>query len=82
MRSGLSLADYARKAVSENPEVIEALMEFERSKRVPKTTYRKRIDVTVDESILRRFKELCRRQGIPVSRAIERLMIVSLRKQP
>jgi hypothetical protein len=76
-----NLADYAREAVAKNPEVIDALMEFERTRRVPKTTYRRRIDITIDESVIREFRAYCEKQGITVSRAIERLMIVALRKQ-
>lgn len=80
MASKRNLAEYARLAVAKNPEVIDALMEFERTKRVPKTNYRRRIDITIDESVMREFRAYCEKQGITVSRAIERLMIVALRK--
>ena len=80
MPSKRNLADYAREAIAKNPELIDALMEFERTRRVPKTTYRRRIDITIDEGVLRQFKGLCERQGVTVSRAIERLMLVALRR--
>ena len=70
-----SLYYYAAKAVKENPEVIEALMEFERTKRVPKISRKRRIDITVDDTVTRKFKAWCEKKGIPVSRAIERMMI-------
>ncbi|MEK6822393.1 MAG: hypothetical protein AABY13_01080 [Nanoarchaeota archaeon] len=79
MQSKPRFVDYALKGIRENPEVFDALLAFERTKRVPKTTYKRRVDITVDETILREFKALCAKQDVPLSRAVERLMLGILR---
>jgi hypothetical protein len=61
----------ARRIIRENPEVFEALMEFERTKRLPKTTYRQRINLTIDSNLLRKFKRHCREHNLNMSRLVE-----------
>ena len=83
MRSGHSLHGflyYAKKGIRENPEVFDALLEFERTKRVPKLSYRRRIDITLDESVLRRLRSVSADKGIPLSRFIERALLRALRE--
>lgn len=67
-----SFAEYAIGELKKNPEVIAALEEFERTKKLPKLTYRKRIDVTIDENVLREFKKHCQEKGMSISRAVEK----------
>jgi post-segregation antitoxin (ccd killing protein) len=67
-----SFKDYALRAIKKHPEIFSALEEFERTKRIPKFSYRKRLDVTIDEHILKRFKEHCRSKGVNMSRVIEK----------
>lgn len=78
MQSKHDILYYAKKAARENPEVADALMEFERTGKVPKTTYRKRIDVTLDESVVRKLRSRSSETGIPVSRLIEKAVLSSL----
>ena len=81
MQSKNSLYYHAKKAISENPEIIEALMEFERTKKLPKTTYKKRVDITIDEMLLRKFKAFCAEKGTTMSGFIERLIIDALTRR-
>ncbi|MBI4151176.1 hypothetical protein HY492_03550 [Candidatus Woesearchaeota archaeon] len=60
--------------IKNHPRIFSALEEFERTKKVPKFTYRKRIDVTINENVLKRFKHYCEEHGINVSRKIEQYM--------
>ena len=62
----------ARRIIREKPEVFEALLEFERTKRLPKTIYRERINLTIDHSLLRRFKRYCRENNLNMSRIVEK----------
>lgn len=64
----------ARRIIREKPEVFEALLEFERTKRLPKTTYRERINLTIDHSLLHRFKRYCRENNLNMSRVVEKQM--------
>lgn len=74
-----SFAKIAIEAIKKNPEIFSALEEFERTKRIPKFTYRKRLDVTINENVLRKFKEHCRSRGFNMSRLIEIYMLKELK---
>ena len=63
--------DYALKGIKKHPEIFSALEEFEHTKRIPKFSYRKRIDITIDENILKKFKQYCQERGLNMSRLIE-----------
>ncbi len=76
-----SFADYAMRGIKKYPEIFSALEEFERTKKIPKFSYRKRLDVTINEHILREFKEYCKRNGFSMSKLIEKYMIEELKKK-
>jgi len=61
----------AKRIIRERPEVFEALLEYEKTKRLPKTTYRQRINLTINSSLLKKFKRHCREKSINMSRLIE-----------
>ena len=64
----------AKELINKYPEVFESLLEFERTKRIPKLYRRKRIDITLDENVLREFKEYCARKSINMSKLLEKKM--------
>ncbi|MBI4918996.1 hypothetical protein HY837_03635 [archaeon] len=74
-----SFAKKAIEAIKKHPEIFSALEEFERTKKIPKFTYRKRLDITIDENILRKFKEYCRQQGFNMSRLVEKHILEELK---
>lgn len=61
----------ARKIIRQHPGVFDALMEYEKTRKLPKTVYRERINLTIDENILKKFKEYCREKSINMSKLIE-----------
>lgn len=61
----------ARKIIRQHPGVFDALMEYEKTRKLPKTIYRERINLTIDENILKKFKEYCRQKNINMSKLIE-----------
>ncbi len=67
-----SFKEYAIRGIKKYPEIFSALEEFERTKRLPKFSYRKRLDITIDEHLLKRFKQHCRENGLNMSRVIEK----------
>ncbi len=67
-----SFREHGLKGIKEYPRVFSALEEFERTKRIPKFTYRKRIDVTIDENLLKKFRQHCQTKGLNMSRTIEK----------
>lgn len=75
-----SFKDYGLRGIKRYPEIFSALEEFERTKRIPKFSYRKRIDITIDEHLLKRFKEHCREHGLSMSRLIEKQLKEALQR--
>ena len=61
----------ARKIIRQHPGVFDALMEYEKTRKLPKTIYRERINLTIDENILKKLKEYCRGKNINMSKLIE-----------
>lgn len=64
----------AFEGIRKHPEIFSALEEFERNKKLPKFTYRKRIDITINEHILTAFKKYCQEKGLNMSRVVENYM--------
>ncbi|MBI4095858.1 MAG: hypothetical protein HY438_03300 [DPANN group archaeon] len=54
--------------------LFDALAEYDRTGRVPKLNYKKRIDITIDAALLRKLKEYCRRHNLKLSQMIEKQM--------
>jgi hypothetical protein len=71
----------ARNIIKENPRMFDALLEFERTKKLPKLAYRKRINLTIDENLLREFKRYCKEKGYNMSRLTEKYIKEELKKQ-
>ncbi len=69
-----SFKEVGLRAIRQYPEIFSALEEFERTKKIPKFTYRRRIDITIDEHLLKKFREHCRQHNIVMSRVIEEMM--------
>ena len=63
---------YALKAIKKHPQVFEALTEYDRTRKMPKTVYRERINLTIDSSVLRRFKHYAHEKGLNMSRVVEK----------
>ena len=62
----------ARDIIKNNPEVFEALMEFERTKKIPKLTRKERINITIDSDLIKKFRDYCRKNNKVMSQVIER----------
>ncbi len=58
------LLEAAKRITRENPEMFDALLEFERTKKLPRTSYRQRINLTIDSALLRKFKQYCRENSL------------------
>lgn len=67
-----SIREYALKAIREHPQVFEALAEYDRTRKLPKTTYRERINFTIDANVLRKFRKYAKEKGLDMSRVIEK----------
>jgi len=72
MPSGKELVKLAKEAIREHPEAFEALMEFERTGKLPKLTYKVRANFTLDSTLLKKFRLHCKKQGKKMSAVLEK----------
>ncbi len=63
--------EIARNLIKKNPEVFEALMDFERTKKLPKLSRKERINLTIDSALLKKFRDYCRTNNKVMSKIIE-----------
>ena len=70
----------AKQIIHENPEVFEALLEYERTKKLPRVNFRERVNLTIDHYLLMKFKKYCREQNLNMSRLIEKQIKKELEK--
>lgn len=78
---GSTEVELARQIINKYPEVFESLLDYERTKKIPKLYRRKRLNVTIDENILRDFKQYARSKSLNISRFIEQRMSEELSKK-
>ena len=65
---------YDEKIFKKYAEAFEALAEYDKTGKLPKLSYKKRIDITIDAKLLRQLKEYCRKHGFKISQLIEKHM--------
>ncbi len=78
MLSGKELVRLSKKAIKEHPEAFEALLEFERTGKLPKPNYKVRANFTIDAKLLREFRQYCKRKGMKMSAVLERYIAEEL----
>ena len=66
--------EISRKLTREHPEYFEALLEFERTKKLPKLSYKERANFTLDADMLREFRTYCQKKGYKMSNVLEKLI--------
>ena len=64
--------EYAIEAIKKHPQVFEALAEYDKTRKMPKTVYRERINLTIDGNLLKKFREYAQEKGLNMSRVIEK----------
>ncbi|MFA5141766.1 MAG: hypothetical protein WC471_02250 [Candidatus Woesearchaeota archaeon] len=67
----------ADKIMKEDPQLFEALMEFEKTKSI---RTKERLNFTIDRNVADRFKRLCKEQGYNMSAKIEQFMKEAVKK--
>lgn len=72
MPSKNKFLEVAEKVIREHPEMFEVLMEFERTKKLPKISRKDRANFTIDSNLLRKFKSYCKKNNINMSKLVEK----------
>lgn len=81
MSSDSPIVKIAKKLVKEHPDYFEALVEFERTKKLPKLSYKQRANFTLDAELLRRFRIYCQQHGYKMSSKLEECIRKELSKE-
>lgn len=82
MPSGESeIVQRARKIVRENPEMFSALEEYDRTRKLPKLSYKQRVDFTIDADLFRKFRTFCRKEGYAMSKIVEKLIREEMKRR-
>ena len=76
-----SFYDKAKKVIAQNQDMFTVFEELDRTGRFRKRTYKKRADFTIDEDILIKFKNYCKKNNIKMSAKIESLIREELKCQ-
>ena len=71
----------AKKIIAKYPEVFQSLEEYDHTRKLRKLYQRKRLNITIDENILRDFKEYCREHALNMSQLIEKKMLEFLKEK-
>ncbi len=66
------VVERAKKIIKENPEYFEALVEFEKTKKIPKLNYKKRANFTIDSRLLKEFRNYCKERRLNMSNILEK----------
>ena len=62
----------ALKIIQKHPQVFEALAEYDNTRKLPKTIYRERINLTINSTLLKQFKTYAKENNLNMSRVIEK----------
>lgn len=62
---------FDEKIFEKYADAFEALAEYDRTGRLAKLSYKKRIDITIDARLLRKLKEYCSANSLKLSQFIE-----------
>jgi len=62
---------YEEERFTKHAELFDALADYDRTGKLPKLAYKKRIDITIDAKLLRRLKEYCYMHNLKLSQYIE-----------
>jgi hypothetical protein len=67
----MSSSETARRLIRQNQDMFEALLDFERTKRVPKLNRKARANFTIDSNLYHEFRREAQRRGLQMSNVIE-----------
>ncbi len=73
--------EQAKKAIAKNQDLLNVFEEYDRTGKLRKSTYKTRVNFTVDEDLFNAFRSYCKGNGINMSAKIESYMKKELDKK-
>lgn len=70
----MSLVERAKKIIERKRDLFIALEEMDKTGKLSKLRYKKRQNFTIDEEVMKRFRDYCRKRGIKMSTKVEDLI--------
>ncbi len=67
-----------KKIIFKNIEIFQTLENYDKTGKLYKLNFKKRVDITLDRDILNKFREFCRKSGFKISNRIEQLIVKDL----
>ncbi len=77
--SSSKFLETAKRIVKENPEMFSALEEYDLTRKLPKISHKARANFTIDADILRKFRHYCQREGLIMSKILEKKMLEEIK---
>ncbi len=68
----LNFLNECREIIYKNIEIFRAIENYDKTNRLSKAFYRERINFTIDNKLLDKFKKYCQDHGYNMSRLIEK----------
>lgn len=65
---------FVDKVIEKHPEAFEAMLEFERTKKLPRPSYKERVNFTLDRNLIKNLREYSRKKNQKMSNLIEELI--------
>ena len=70
----------AKEVIAKNQDLLNVFEEYDRTGKLRKSSYKVRVNFTVDEDLFNSFRSYCKRNGINMSARIESYMKRGLEK--
>lgn len=70
----MEFIERARKIINENQDLFVSLEELDRTGKLKKIKYKQRVDFTIDEDLMQKFRSYCKRNNIKLSNKVEDLI--------
>ncbi len=74
MASDKKFISFVDKVIEKHPEAFEAMLEFERTKKLPRPSYKERVNFTLDRNLIKNLREYSRQKNQKMSNLIEELI--------
>jgi len=72
--------ELAKNSIKKHPEMFEALLEYERTGKLPKPNPKERANFTIDAKLLRLYRAYCKEHGYKMSARIEKFIEKELKR--
>ncbi len=74
------IIEQSKKIIEKYEPIFKQLEEYDKTHKLRKERYKKRVDLTIDSRTWNEFKEYCKKNNIKMSNVVENLIKKELKK--